>query len=48
MNYEELDNLPTINGVEVVGDMTLEDLGIIELSPEMVSELFLEVFGVVL
>jgi hypothetical protein len=48
MNYEELDNLPTINGVTVVGDMTLEDLGIIELSPEMVSELFLEVFGVVL
>lgn len=48
MNYEEIDNYPTINGVEVVGDLTLEDLGIIELSPEMVSELFLEVFGVVL
>lgn len=27
-DYEALDNKPTINGVEVVGDLSLEDLGI--------------------
>lgn len=27
-DYEELENKPTINGVEITGDLTLEDLGI--------------------
>lgn len=27
-DYEELDNLPTINGVTVKGDLTSSDLGI--------------------
>jgi len=27
-DYEKLDNKPVINGVEVVGTLTLEDLGI--------------------
>ena len=27
-DYEELDNLPTINGVTVKGDLTSKDLGI--------------------
>lgn len=44
----QVTNHPTINGVEVVGDKSLEDIGIIELTPEMVSEIFLEVFGVLL
>lgn len=48
MDYETLENKPSINGVELTGDMTLEDVGILELTPEMVSELFLEVFGIVL
>jgi hypothetical protein len=48
MDYETLDNLPTINGVEVKGDLTLEDIGIVELTPEMVSELYLETFGFIL
>jgi hypothetical protein len=45
MDYNNLDNLPTMNGVTVQGNLKLEDVGIIELTPEMVSELWLEVFG---
>ena len=48
MDFENLDNLPTINGVTVKGDLSLEDIGIIELTPEMVSEIWLETFGVLL
>lgn len=48
MNYEELDNKPSINGVELVPDMELTDIGILEMTPEMVSEIILEVFGVIL
>lgn len=47
-NYDNLENLPSINGTTVQGDLTLEDIGIIELTPEMVSELVLETFGVIL
>lgn len=48
MDYETLDNLPTINGVELKPNMELEDIGIVELTPEMVSELYLETFGFIL
>lgn len=48
MDFENLDNLPTINGVTVKGDLSLEDIGIIELTPKMVSEIWLEIFGVLL
>lgn len=48
MNYNELDNLPTINGVEVKGDLTLNDIGILEMTPEEVNEIFLETFGYLL
>lgn len=48
MDYETLENKPSINGVQLTSDMTLEDVGIVELTPEMVSEIFLEVFGVIL
>lgn len=48
MNYEELDNKPSINGVELVPGMELTDIGILEMTPEMVSEIILEVFGVIL
>lgn len=47
-DYETLDNKPTINNVPLEGDMTLEDIGILELTPEMVSEIFLEIFGALL
>lgn len=48
MDYETLENKPTINGVELKPDMGLEDIGINELTPEMVSEMFLETFGFIL
>lgn len=48
MDYESLENKPTINGIELVPDMTLADIGILELTPDMVSELILETFGYIL
>ncbi len=48
MDYNELDNLPTINGVEVKGDLTLNDIGILEMSPAEVNEIVLETFGYIL
>ena len=48
MDYEELENKPSINGVTLEEGMELEDIGISELTPDMVSEIFLEVFGVIL
>lgn len=48
MDYEALENKPSINGVTLEEGMELEDIGIQELTPGMVSELFLEVFGVIL
>jgi hypothetical protein len=42
------ENKPSINGVELTSGMSLEDIGIIELTPEMVNELILETFGVIL
>lgn len=48
MDYNDLENKPTINGVTLEGDMDLEDVGIVEITPEMVSELYLETFGFIL
>lgn len=48
VNYEDLENKPSINGVTLEEGMELEDIGITELTPDMVSEIFLEVFGVIL
>ena len=48
MNYEDLENKPSINGVTLDEGMDLEDIGITELPPDMVSEIFLEIFGVIL
>lgn len=48
MDYNDLENKPSINGVTLESDMTLEDIGILELTPEMVSEIFSETYGVVL
>ena len=38
MNYNELENLPTFNGIEVKGDLALTDIGILEMTPEEVKE----------
>lgn len=48
MDYNELENKPTINGVELTQEMEIADIGILELTPDMVSEIFLETFGVLL
>lgn len=48
MDYNELENKPSINGNELTSDMELSDIGIVEMTPEMVTEVFLEVFGYVL
>lgn len=48
MDYDELINKPSINGQELTQDMTLEDVGIVELSPEMVAEIYLETYGFLL
>jgi hypothetical protein len=48
MEYNDLDHKPSINGVELVPEMELEDIGIREMTPDMVAEIFLETFGVIL
>ena len=48
MDYNELENKPTINNVELRSDMDLNDIGILEMTPEMVNEIFLEIFGYLL
>lgn len=48
MDYNQLENKPSINGVELTSDMELSDLGLSEMTTEMVSEIFLETFGVIL
>jgi len=47
-DYNELENRPTINGVELTSDMDLSDIGILEMTAEMVDEIFLETFGYLL
>ena len=44
-DYNELINRPSINGVELQSEMDLSDIGILEMTPEMASEIFLETFG---
>ncbi len=48
MEYNDLENKPRINGVELQPEMEFEDIGILEMTPEMVAEVFLETFGVIL
>lgn len=48
MDYRDVENKPSINGVTLEDDMDLSDIGILEMTPAMVSEIFLEVFGVIL
>ena len=48
MDYENIENKPSINGVVLESDMDLSDIGLIEMTPSMVAELVLETFGVIL
>lgn len=47
MNYEDLIHLPKINGRTLIGDMMFEDLGLVQMTPDGIKELLLEVFGYV-
>ena len=48
MSYEELLDLPCINGVTVIVNRRFEDFGLVPMSSEEVTEIMLEVFGYVL
>lgn len=48
MSYEDLIQLPTINGVSVIGDKRLEDYGLVPMTSDEILEIALEVFGYVL
>lgn len=48
MDYEALENKPSINGVELTSGMGLDDIGILEMTPDMVTEIILETFGFIL
>ena len=39
-NYDDMINKPTINGVELTGDLSLEDLGIVEVKAADIDALF--------
>lgn len=41
-DYNELNNLPTVNGVEVKGDLTFEDLGITKMTPAEIDTMMSE------
>lgn len=48
MSYEDLMNLPILNGVTIIGDKRFEDYGLIPMNSDEITELMLEVFGYVL
>lgn len=48
MSYEDLMNLPVLNGVTIIGDKRFEDYGLIPMNSDEITELMLEVFGYVL
>lgn len=39
-NYDEMTNKPTINGVELSGDLTLADLGVFEVEASDIDAMF--------
>lgn len=47
-NYENISNKPSINGVTLTSNLDLSDIGLIEMTPEMVKEICQEIFGVIL
>ena len=39
-DYSDITNKPSINGVTLVGDLTLSDLGILEAQPSDIDSMF--------
>lgn len=48
LNYEELLNLPVLNGITIIGDKTIQDYGLVPINDREVQEIFLEIFGYIL
>ena len=48
LSYENLEDKPVLEGVEIEGDKTFEDYGLLPLNPYEISEIQLEVFGYIL
>ena len=48
MDYQELENKPSINGVVWESNMELSDIGLVEMTPDMVAKIILETFGIIL
>lgn len=44
-NYENLKNKPSINGVKLIGDVSLEELGIAEISNSEIEEIIKSIGG---
>lgn len=44
-DYEKLKNKPSINGVELIGDKTLEEIGIGEISNSEIEEIIKSIGG---
>ena len=48
MHYDQLSGLPMLNGVTLLGDRTIEDYGMVQMSSDDVNSLILEVWGYLL
>lgn len=48
MSYQQLLQLPLLQGVTIIGDKTFSDYGLIPMSANDITEIMLEIFGYVL
>lgn len=48
MRYDELLDLPKLNGVTIVDDKTLEEYGLVPMTQEEIEEIQLEIMGMIL
>lgn len=48
MKYDELLDLPKLNGVTILDDKTLEEYGLCPMTQEEVEEIQLEIMGTVM
>lgn len=44
-NYENLKNKPSINGVKLIGDVSLEELGLAEISNSEIEDIIKSIGG---
>ena len=44
-NYENLKNKPSINGVKLIGDISLEELGLAEISNSEIEDIIKSIGG---